>query len=77
MNPRIGGGYPFSHIAGANLPAALIAWASGQTPDRAWFNIRPNVAASRCDDLLVIKCKALETARPRVEQKLQRVSLKA
>lgn len=77
MNPRIGGGYPFSHIAGANLPAALIAWASGQTPDLAWFNIEPNVAAARSDDLLVTNRKSLETARSRVEQRLQRVSLKA
>jgi carbamoyl-phosphate synthase large subunit len=46
INPRIGGGYPFSHIAGANLPAALIAWATGQQPDAAWFRVRPNVAAS-------------------------------
>jgi carbamoyl-phosphate synthase large subunit len=77
MNPRIGGGYPFSHIAGANLPAALIAWASGQTPEPAWLNIEPNVTASRCDDLLVTNCKSLETARPRVEQELRRMSLKA
>jgi carbamoyl-phosphate synthase large subunit len=77
MNPRIGGGYPFSHIAGANLPAALIAWASGQTPDPAWFNIEPNVAAARFDDLLVTNCKSLETARPRVEQRLQRISMKS
>jgi hypothetical protein len=63
MNPRIGGGYPFAHIAGANLPAALIAWASGQPPDPAWFNIEPNIAASRCDGLLITNRKLPETAR--------------
>jgi len=43
MNPRFGGGYPFSHAAGANLPAALAAWASGGTPDASWLQVRPNV----------------------------------
>ena len=64
INPRGGGGYPFSHIAGANLPAALIAWANGQQPDPAWFRIEPNVAASRGDTLVVTNEKPVETAHP-------------
>lgn len=26
FNPRIGGGYPFSHLAGINLPLAIVKW---------------------------------------------------
>ncbi|MBO5213884.1 MAG: ATP-grasp domain-containing protein [Clostridia bacterium] len=29
MNARFGGGYPFSHMAGCNLPEAIIEWCSG------------------------------------------------
>ena len=29
LNPRFGGGYPFTHCAGANIPLACVRWASG------------------------------------------------
>ncbi len=54
LNPRIGGGYPFSHVAGANLPAALIAWANGDAADPAWLRSRPGVVASRCDEMMIV-----------------------
>jgi carbamoyl-phosphate synthase large subunit len=54
LNPRIGGGYPFSHVAGANLPAALIAWANGEEPDPAWFKPKAGVVASRCDEMMIV-----------------------
>jgi carbamoyl-phosphate synthase large subunit len=53
LNPRFGGGYPFSHVAGADLPAALIAWARGEAPDPGWLRIRPGVRAAKCDRLAV------------------------
>jgi carbamoyl-phosphate synthase large subunit len=54
LNPRLGGGYPFSHLAGANLPAALIAWANGDQADAAWFKPRLGVTASKFDELMVV-----------------------
>jgi carbamoyl-phosphate synthase large subunit len=53
MNPRFGGGYPFSHAAGANLPAAAIAWASGTVPDPSWLSLEPNLTISKCARLVI------------------------
>jgi len=55
MNPRFGGGYPFSHVAGANLPAALIAWAQGRKANPEWLTFRPGVAAAKCDRMVLNK----------------------
>ncbi|MHB8644402.1 MAG: ATP-grasp domain-containing protein [Thermomicrobiales bacterium] len=54
MNPRFGGGYPFAHAAGANLPAALIGWARGERPDPAWLTVTPQMTASKCDRIVVM-----------------------
>ena len=37
INPRFTGDYPYHHISGANIPAALIAWTNGKEPDTSWF----------------------------------------
>jgi carbamoyl-phosphate synthase large subunit len=58
MNPRLGGGYPFSHMAGANLPAALIAWVEGTKPDLAWLRCRPGVLSSKYDGVIVTETAA-------------------
>jgi carbamoyl-phosphate synthase large subunit len=60
LNPRFGGGYPFSHTAGANLPAALVAWANGEEPKADWLRVRPNVTAAKCDGLIAIEKIRLE-----------------
>ena len=59
MNARIGGGYPFSHIAGANLPRAVISWINGQIAEPSCFALRPGVIG-------------LKTLQPRVLKQLSK-----
>lgn len=35
LNPRFGGGFPFSYEAGVNMPKAIIQWVKGETVDSA------------------------------------------
>ena len=54
LNPRVGGGYPFSHVAGANVPAALIAWMNGEEADPSCFQVRPGLVIARSDEYVAI-----------------------
>lgn len=54
MNPRFGGGYPFSHQAGVNLPKALIEWAKGNEIDVSILNPKYGVASAKCDYLVFV-----------------------
>ena len=53
MNARFGGGYPFSHAAGADLPLALVLWAMGREPREEVLSARPGVRAQKDIRLLV------------------------
>ena len=35
LNPRFGGGFPFSYEAGVNMPKAIIQWVKGEAVDPA------------------------------------------
>ncbi|MBM3328982.1 MAG: ATP-grasp domain-containing protein [Calditrichaeota bacterium] len=62
MNPRFGGGYPFSHFAGLNLPAALIAWVQGQPESPGLLRATPGVISAKCDRLVGIDNRKLNYA---------------
>ncbi len=53
-NPRFGGGYPFSHVAGVDLPAAIVAWLAGETPPADYFTAQEGVAAAKADELYLL-----------------------
>ncbi|WP_300921187.1 ATP-grasp domain-containing protein [uncultured Dubosiella sp.] len=40
MNARFGGGYPFSHMSGCNLPKAIIEWSEGKPVDKSTLTSR-------------------------------------
>lgn len=37
MNARFGGGYPFSHMAGCNLPKAIVNWCENKEVPKEWL----------------------------------------
>ncbi|MBR2772956.1 MAG: ATP-grasp domain-containing protein [Kiritimatiellae bacterium] len=45
LNPRFGGGYPFSHCAGVDVPLACINWAMGKDNEDWCKNFRVGVRA--------------------------------
>lgn len=53
MNARFGGGYPFSHIAGVNLPLAIINWVKEKEVSEILFRERFGVLAHK--DISVIQ----------------------
>jgi len=40
MNARFGGGYPFSHMGGCNLPKAIVFWCQGKLVPEEWLKAK-------------------------------------
>lgn len=45
LNPRFSGDYPFHHLSGADVPAALVAWARGEPAPNGSLASFPGVQA--------------------------------
>ena len=54
LNPRFGGGYPFSQMSGANYPAAILAWMENKEFDFATFRRIYDQAFAKCDTLIKV-----------------------
>ena len=55
LNPRFGGGFPFSYEAGVNLPKAIIEWVKGNTVDPSILIPQYNRTFAKNDYLVEIK----------------------
>ena len=53
INPRFGGMYPFTHVAGVNIPAAIIAWMKHEQPKPEWLEMRTGVISVKGFQLFV------------------------
>lgn len=54
LNACLGSSYPFVHVAGADVPAALLAWAGGETPDPVWLRAESGITSARSSRLLLV-----------------------
>jgi carbamoyl-phosphate synthase large subunit len=54
LNPRFGGGYPFTHMSGGNYVAAILSFLRGEEFDFDTFQRRYDVVFSKCDILMQV-----------------------
>lgn len=55
LNPRFGGGYPFSYEAGVNMPKAILQWLKGEKVDSGILHPQIGRMFSKNDYLVEIK----------------------
>lgn len=52
INPRFGGGYPFSHIAGADVPHFMVASTAGLVPKVGWNSYRHDYIGAKHEGII-------------------------
>ncbi|WP_365845954.1 GNAT family N-acetyltransferase [Clostridium sp.] len=57
MNARFGGGYPFSHMAGVNLPKAIVGWLDGEDIDESLLIEKKGLIAHKDISIVSIDIK--------------------
>ena len=55
LNPRFGGGFPFSYEAGVNMPKAIIQWVKGEQVDTAMLQPEYGRMFAKNDYLMEVK----------------------
>ena len=66
LNARFGGGYPFSHLAGVNLPKAIVSWLRNEIPDRELLEAKAGVMGQK--EILPVKLYKYRTLPVSVEE---------
>ncbi len=62
MNARFGGGYPFSHMAGVNLPRAILAWARGGKAEDGCFRAKCGMTFAK--DIQIVELETENMSDP-------------
>jgi carbamoyl-phosphate synthase large subunit len=60
INPRFGGGYSFTHKAGANIPAAIIALAADKEINEDWLTQESGMELARHDTVVHIDSRKVK-----------------
>ena len=81
LNPRFGGGFPFSYEAGVNLPKAIIDWAQDKEFDVAELQPTYGLTFAKCDYLVDMsseisdKTKASATKAGKRDVKTKKIAI--
>lgn len=75
LNPRFGGGFPFSYEAGVNFPKAIINWAQGIEFDVNLLNPTYGLTFAKCDYLVNMSPQLANVEKDSNGQKLKKIAI--